>query len=61
MLVNVAGHGGDLTKAGRIKPVNEAAGTRVNLVGRTKTAATEEGQPVMVDLTRFNEEIVVPA
>lgn len=57
--VNVAADGGDTTKRGRIKAVNEAVGTVVNLVGVTKNAATAEGQRVMVDCRRFGEQITV--
>lgn len=57
--VNVAADGGDPTMRGRIKAVNEAVDTVVNLVGVTKSAATAAGQRVMVDCRRFGEEITV--
>lgn len=57
--VNVAADGGDPANRGRIKAVNEIGSTVVNLVGVTKSAATAEGQRVMVDCRRFGEEIIV--
>ncbi|QIN79604.1 hypothetical protein GBA65_14945 [Rubrobacter marinus] len=57
--VNVAADGGNPNDRGMIKPVNEAVGTVVNLVGITKSAGTRKGQRVMVDCRRFGEQIVV--
>lgn len=59
--VNVAADGGDATKRGRIKAVNEVAGSTVNLVGVTKSATTAGGQYAMVDCRRFGEQIEIPA
>lgn len=51
--VNVAPDGGDATKRGRIKAVNEAPGTVVTLVGITEEEATAEGQRVKVNIRLF--------
>ena len=45
--------------AGRVKMINEAAGTKVNLVGRAESAGTAAGQKIKVNLRRFGEEITV--
>ena len=55
--VNVAADGGDPTRRGCVKAVNEAPGTVVNLVGITKSATTARGQLAMVDCRRFGEQI----
>ena len=55
--VNIAADGGDPALRGRVKPVNEVAGTVVNLVGITKSATTGPGQLAMVDCRRFGEQI----
>ena len=52
-LVNVADAGG------RVKTVNEAAGTRVTLVGVAESAASAAGQKIKVNLKRFGDEITV--
>ena len=57
--VNVAADGGNPENRGRIKAVNEGAGTTVNLVGVTKSATTAAGQKAMVDCRRFGEQITV--
>ena len=51
--VNVADAGG------RVKTVNEAVGTVVNLVGRAESAGTAAGQKIKVNLKRFGEQITV--
>ena len=59
-LVNVAADGGNAANRGRIKAVNEASTTRVNLVGRAEQAATAAGQRIRVNLRRFGEEYTRP-
>ena len=51
--VNVAGDGGNPALRGRVKVVNEAAGTVINLVGIAQEPATAAGQRIKVDIRRF--------
>ena len=52
-IVNVADAGG------RVKTVNEAAGTKVTLAGVAETAGTAAGQKIKLNCKRFGEEITV--
>lgn len=58
--VNVAADGGNAANRGRIKAVNEATGTVVNLVGKAEQTATAAGQRIRVNLRRFGQQITIP-
>ncbi len=57
--VNVAADGGNPALRGRIKAVDEVAGTVGNLVGIADEVATAAGQRIRVDIRRFGEQITV--
>jgi hypothetical protein len=57
--VNLAADGGNAANRGRVKAVDEIAGTVVNLVGIADEAATAAGQRIRVDIRRFGEQITV--
>lgn len=56
--VNIAADGGTAANRGRIKTVNEAATTVINLVGVAEEAASGAGKVIMVDIRRFGNTYV---
>lgn len=55
--LNVAADGGDPANRGRVKAVNEPAGSAVTLVGIAEEAASAVGKTIRVNIRRFGEQI----